>query len=72
MVEAGYLLDGELLALAAASHSGEPFHLDGVRRVLASAGLTVGRPADPAGPAAGRGRPAGTGCAPAAAPSRSR
>jgi len=29
----------ELVALAAASHSGEPFHLDGVLRILASAGL---------------------------------
>ena len=41
MVEAGFPLEDELLALAGASHSGEPFHLDGVRRVLASAGLTV-------------------------------
>jgi L-asparaginase II len=39
MLEAGLDLDGELLALASASHSGEPFHLDGVRRVLAAAGL---------------------------------
>lgn len=39
MLEAGLDLDGELLALACASHSGEPFHLDGVRRILASAGL---------------------------------
>ncbi len=39
MVEAGLELDGELLALACASHSGEPFHIDGVRRVLARAGL---------------------------------
>ena len=39
MLEAGLDLDGELLALACASHSGEPFHLDGVRRVLAAAGL---------------------------------
>ncbi len=42
MVELGLDLDGELLALAAASHSGEPFHLDGVRRILAGAGLDVG------------------------------
>jgi L-asparaginase II len=35
----GLDLDGELLALAGASHSGEPFHLDGVRRILAGAGL---------------------------------
>jgi L-asparaginase II len=41
MLELGLDLDGELLALAAASHSGEPFHLDGVRRILAAAGLGV-------------------------------
>jgi L-asparaginase II len=40
MLEAGLELDGELLALACASHSGEPFHIDGVRRILAGAGLT--------------------------------
>lgn len=39
MLRAGLDLDGELLALGSASHSGEPFHLEGVRRVLASAGL---------------------------------
>ncbi len=39
MLRAGLDLDGELLALAAASHSGEPFHLEGVRRILAGAGL---------------------------------
>lgn len=39
MVRSGLDLDGQLLALAAASHSGEPFHLDGARRVLAGAGL---------------------------------
>jgi L-asparaginase II len=39
MLEAGLDLDGELLALACASHSGEPFHLEGVRRILAAAGL---------------------------------
>src|SRR6478752_6265580 len=39
MLRAGLDLDGELLALACASHSGEPFHLDGVRRLLAGAGL---------------------------------
>ena len=39
MLECGLGLDGELLALACASHSGEPFHLDGVRRILAAAGL---------------------------------
>jgi L-asparaginase II len=34
MVRAGLDLDGELLALVCASHSGEPFHLEGVRRIL--------------------------------------
>jgi L-asparaginase II len=40
MVRAGLDLPPELLALACASHSGEPFHVDGVRRILAGAGLT--------------------------------
>jgi L-asparaginase II len=39
MVRAGLDLPADLLALASASHSGEPFHVDGVRRILASAGL---------------------------------
>ncbi|MGY2876222.1 L-asparaginase II [Marmoricola sp. URHA0025 HA25] len=39
MLRAGLDFDGELLALAGASHSGEPFHLDGVRRILSGAGL---------------------------------
>ncbi|MEP6813996.1 MAG: asparaginase [Marmoricola sp.] len=39
MLRAGLDLDGELLALACASHSGEPFHIEGVRRILAGAGL---------------------------------
>jgi L-asparaginase II len=39
MLRAGLDLNGALLALAAASHSGEPFHLDGVREILAGAGL---------------------------------
>jgi L-asparaginase II len=39
MLRVGLDLDGELLALACSSHSGEPFHLDGVRRILAAAGL---------------------------------
>ncbi|GGV17388.1 asparaginase [Kitasatospora herbaricolor] len=38
-LRAGLELDGELLALAASSHSAEAFHRDGVRRILASAGL---------------------------------
>ena len=41
MVRSGLPLDGELLALACASHSGEPFHIEGVRRILATAGLSV-------------------------------
>jgi L-asparaginase II len=40
MLRSGLKLDGELLALAAASHSGEDFHVAGVRAILASAGLT--------------------------------
>src|SRR5260370_16446783 len=39
MLRAGLTLDGELLALTAASHSGEDFHVQGARRILASAGL---------------------------------
>ena len=35
----GLDLPPELLALACASHSGEPFHVEGARRILASAGL---------------------------------
>ena len=40
MLRAGLGLDGELLAMAAASHSGEQFHLDNVLRILARAGLS--------------------------------
>jgi L-asparaginase II len=39
MVRHGLELPPELLALASASHSGEPFHIDGVRRILALGGL---------------------------------
>jgi len=39
MLRSGLDLDGRLLALAAASHSGEPDHLAGVRRILSGAGL---------------------------------
>ncbi|OON79156.1 asparaginase [Streptomyces tsukubensis] len=39
MLRAGLELDGPLLALGCASHSGEDIHLTGVREVLASAGL---------------------------------
>lgn len=37
MVRQGLPLDGELLALAASSHSGEDFHLKGTQRILAAA-----------------------------------
>ena len=36
----GLAVEGELLALASASHSGENFHVTGVRKILAGAGLT--------------------------------
>ncbi len=39
MVRAGLNLGGERLAVACASHSGEPFHLAAVRRILADVGL---------------------------------
>lgn len=54
MVRAGLDVDDHLLALAQSSHSGEAYHLDGVRRLLATAGLDVtdlrntpGAPLDP-------------------------
>ncbi len=40
MVRVGLDLPPDLLALVCASHSGEPFHVDGVRRILAGAGLS--------------------------------
>jgi L-asparaginase II len=40
MLRAGLPLEGELLALAAASHSGEDYHVAGVREILDIAGLT--------------------------------
>jgi L-asparaginase II len=40
MIRAGLPLEGELLALAAASHSGEDFHVQGVHDILDFAGLT--------------------------------
>lgn len=49
MLRAGLDLDGELLALACSSHSGEPVHVDGVRRVLAGAGRTEDDLANTAG-----------------------
>lgn len=40
MVRHGLDLPGHLLALVSASHNGESFHRDGVREILATAGLT--------------------------------
>jgi L-asparaginase II len=40
MLQCGLALDGELLALAAASHSGEDFHADGARKILSGVGLS--------------------------------
>jgi len=40
MLRCGLELDGRLLSLAAASHSGEEFHVTGVREILDGAGLT--------------------------------
>ena len=59
MIRAGLPLDGELLALAAASHSGEDFHVQGVHDILDFAGLTDGRPALPGLAAAATSRPRG-------------
>ncbi|WP_242909702.1 asparaginase [Actinomadura terrae] len=39
MLRSGLDLDGELLALAAGSHSGEDFHVEGAEKILAGAGL---------------------------------
>ncbi|WP_114424552.1 asparaginase [Nocardioides houyundeii] len=39
MVRLGLDLPPDLLALACASHSGEPFHIEGVHRILVRAGL---------------------------------
>jgi L-asparaginase II len=66
MLRNGLDLPPELLALACASHSGEDFHVAGVRRILATAGLTeqalrctpdlpIGEAAQRAHLAAGRG-----------------
>jgi L-asparaginase II len=49
MVRLGLDLPPDLLALACASHSGEPFHLDGVRRILALGGLDEGALQTPPG-----------------------
>lgn len=42
MLRAGLVLDGELLAVAAASHDGSPYHLALVEQILALGGLDVG------------------------------
>ena len=39
MLRSGLELDDDLLALACASHNGEPAHLEGARRILAGAGV---------------------------------
>ncbi|MEU5876626.1 asparaginase [Spirillospora sp. NPDC047279] len=41
MLRCGLDLDGDLLALAAGSHSGEGFHVEGAERILAGAGLSA-------------------------------
>ena len=43
MVELGLDLPPDLLALACASHSGEPFHVEGVRRILALGRVSTSR-----------------------------
>ena len=49
MLRCGLQLEGKLLALAAASHSGEDFHVAGAREILAGAGLTEAALQCPAG-----------------------
>jgi L-asparaginase II len=49
MTRLGLSLPPDLLALSAASHSGEPFHLDAAQRILDGSGCTeddLGNPAD--------------------------
>jgi L-asparaginase II len=48
MVRAGLALDDDLLALSAASHAGEEFHLAGVHRILGDAGLSASALRNPA------------------------
>ncbi len=71
MLRSGLDLDGELLALAGASHSGEQFHLDGVRRILAGAVWTSRRCGRPRRTRSTT-RPGTSGYAPVTARSRSR
>ncbi|MEV0403506.1 asparaginase [Actinoallomurus sp. NPDC050550] len=40
MARSGLALEREFLALSSASHSGEDFHVEGARKILADAGLT--------------------------------
>lgn len=47
LVRLGLELPADLLALAVSSHSGEDFHIDGVRRILDGAGLTEADLASP-------------------------
>ena len=54
MLRCGLSLEGNLLALAAASHSGEEFHVDGRQGDSRRCRAERGRPAVPAGPAARR------------------
>lgn len=49
MLRSGLDLDDELLALAAGSHSGEDFHVEGTEKILAGAGLVAGDLRCPAG-----------------------
>jgi L-asparaginase II len=42
MLRSGLDLEDELLALAAGSHSGEDFHVEGAEKILAGAGLVAG------------------------------
>ena len=72
MLGLGLDLDGELLALACASHSGEAFHLEGVRRILASAGLDEDALQTPPGLPARRRGARGAASAPAVGSRRSR
>ena len=57
MLRAGLPLEGELLALAAASHSGEDFHVAGRARDPRLGRADRGRPALPAGAARSTSRP---------------
>ena len=50
MLRCGLALDGELLALAAGSHSGEDFHVEGAERILTAAGLGADALRCPEGP----------------------